>query len=307
MEPMMQASKKRISAFVGVVTLAVLAMASTVGYAQENIKVEGLIKARSGATMILETKEDPKLVVQLTEATMVGQLQGVLKARSKSMSMAALIPGLPVRVEGFHDTQNQLVATSVKFKGNDLEQARAIQAGMHETKARSEQNEAELAKQKEELERQQSQLTEQEQKVAANKAAIAANTARFGQLDDYYIMDEVTVLFGNGVSKMDPKYNPELQALAKKAKTVTGYMIEVKGYASATGSAEVNQAISEKRANNVASYLLQQCDIPMTNMLAPGAMGESRQLATDKTVEAEAQNRRVVVRVLQNKAIAGLE
>jgi hypothetical protein len=42
-------------------------------------------------------------------------------------------------------------------------------------------------------------------------------------------------------------------------------------------------------------------------MLAPGAMGESRQIATDKTAEGEAQNRRVVVRILQNKGIAGTE
>jgi outer membrane protein OmpA-like peptidoglycan-associated protein len=41
-------------------------------------------------------------------------------------------------------------------------------------------------------------------------------------------------------------------------------------------------------------------------MLAPGAMGESRQIdAGDKTADAEAENRRVVVRILQNKAIAG--
>ncbi len=120
-------------------------------------------------------------------------------------------------------------------------------------------------------------------------------------------MDQVTILFANGSSKIDPKYNSELQALGSKAKGVHGYMIEVKGYASATGSVAVNQEISERRANNVASYLLQQCNIPLTNMLAPGAMGESRQVDTDKTVEAEAQNRRVVVRVLQNKAIAGTE
>jgi outer membrane protein OmpA-like peptidoglycan-associated protein len=41
-------------------------------------------------------------------------------------------------------------------------------------------------------------------------------------------------------------------------------------------------------------------------MLAPGAMGESDQVGTDKTVEGQAENRRVVVRVLQNKAIAGI-
>jgi OOP family OmpA-OmpF porin len=41
-------------------------------------------------------------------------------------------------------------------------------------------------------------------------------------------------------------------------------------------------------------------------MLAPGAMGESHQVGNDKTAEGEAQNRRVVVRILQNKGIAGI-
>jgi outer membrane protein OmpA-like peptidoglycan-associated protein len=34
-------------------------------------------------------------------------------------------------------------------------------------------------------------------------------------------------------------------------------------------------------------------------------MGESRQVGSDKKAEGQAQNRRVVVRVLQNKGIAG--
>ena len=84
-------------------------------------------------------------------------------------------------------------------------------------------------------------------------------------------------------------------------------MIQVKGYASATGSAALNQKLSEERANNVTNILLQQGHIPLTNMLAPGAMGESRQVGNDKTAEGEAQNRRVVVRILQNKGIAGIE
>jgi len=302
---MKEASKKRISSVVGIVTVAVLALASSLGYAEEKIKVEGIIKARSGATIILETKDDPKLVVLLTDTTSVGQVQGLLKARQKSMSMAALIPGLPVKVEGVHDAQNQLVATEVKFKGNDLEQAKAIQAGMHETKVKNEEQEAELAKQKAELDQHSAELTEQQRKIAENKVLIAQNTARFGQLDDYYIMDEVTVLFPNGSAKVDKKYIAQLNALAEKAKTVQGYMIEVKGYASASGSTAVNQAISEKRASGVANILIQQGKIPLTNMLAPGAMGESTQVATDKATESEAQNRRVVVRVLQNKAIAG--
>ena len=293
-------------ASLAILSLVILILMSTALPAQ-NIKVKGLIKGRSGPTMILQTSDTPKLIVLLTESTRVSQIQGVLKARRKEMSMAALIPGLAVEVEGSYDPKNQLVATSVKFKGNDLERARAIEAGMNETAAQTQQNEAELAKQNEALQQQQEQLTEEQKKVAANKAAIAANTARFGQLNDYYIMDLVTVYFGNGKVNLDPKYNAPLQALADKAKTINGYMIEIKGYASATGSITVNQKLSEERANNVANFMRQQGHVPLTNMLAPGAMGESSQVGTDKTVEGEAQNRRVVVRVLQNKAIAGIQ
>lgn len=82
-------------------------------------------------------------------------------------------------------------------------------------------------------------------------------------------------------------------------------MIEVRGYASATGSTAMNQKLSEDRANNVTNILLQQGHIPLTRMLAPGAMGESEQVGDEKTTEGEAEHRRVVVRVLQNKAIAG--
>jgi len=34
-------------------------------------------------------------------------------------------------------------------------------------------------------------------------------------------------------------------------------------------------------------------------------MGEARQIGNDKTAEGQEENRRVVVRVLQNKGIAG--
>ncbi len=135
---------------------------------------------------------------------------------------------------------------------------------------------------------------------------IAANTARFGQLNDYYIFEEVTVLFANGKTKVNPKYNPQLVALAEKAKSVKGYMIQVKGFASSSGSATFNQQLSDNRANNVTNILLQQGHVPLTNLLAPGAMGESHQVGNDKSAEGEAQNRRVVVRVLQNKGIAGM-
>ena len=290
--------------FMTTMLVTLVALSSTVAAAQT--KLEGVIKGRSGSEIILQTADSPKVIVLLTDSTDVAQVVGALKARRKQMSMAALVPGLPIQVEGAYNDKNQLVAKTVRFKGNDLQQAQAIQAGLAETQQQAQQNAEELEKQNAALKQQQEALNEQEKKIAANKAAIAANSARFGQLNDYYIIDQVTVLFGNGKVKVDPQYNSPLLALAEKAKTINGYMIQVKGYASATGSAALNQKLSEDRANNVTNILMQQGHIPLTNMLAPGAMGESRQLDSDKTADSEAENRRVVVRILQNKGIAGL-
>ena len=280
----------------------------------QTVKIQGMIKARSGATVVVQTSDSPKVIVLLTDETEVGQIQGLLKARRKEMSMAALIPGLEIQVEGSYDGQNQLVAKLVKFQGDDLERAQSIQAGLHQTQKQAQQNTEELEKQNaelkaqtESLKRQQEQLTSQQEGIAANKATIDAAIARFGQLDDYYILDEVTVYFGNGEVAIDPQDSAQLRKLAEKAKTIEAYNIQVVGYASAAGSAALNQKLSEDRADNVTNFLVQQGHIPLTNLLAPGAMGESRQVGDDRTAEGEAQNRRVVVRVLQNKGIAGLQ
>ncbi len=277
---------------------------ATVG--AQSVKVKGLITGRSGDAMVLKTADNPTLVVVLTDGTDVAQVQGMLKARRKEMSMAALIPGLAISAEGNYNERQELVATKIRFKGNDLEQAEAINAGMTETKKQNAQQQEELEKQKAALQQHEAAIAANQAATAENKAAIDAAVARFGQLDDYYIMDEVTVYFGNGKTNVDPQYASQLLGLTEKAKPINGYMIEVKGYASVTGSVAMNQKLSEDRANNVTSILLQQGKVPLTRMLAPGAMGESEQVGNAKTAEGQAQNRRVVVRVLQNKAIAGV-
>ena len=262
----------------------------------ESVKVEGLITARSGDEMIVQIARGAELAFQLTERTKVSQYPG----------MTALIPGLKVKVEGTYTETRLLVATSIKFKDKDLKQAEAIDAGTLHLKMQAEEHAAELERQKQALLKQEAQMQEHEAKIAANKAQIEANTARFGQFDDYYIYDEATVYFGNGQVKVDQKYNEALLALAEKAATVEGYLIEVVGYASTSGSEALNQKLSQQRADNVTNVLLQQAHIPTTRMLAEGAMGESRPVGNENTTQGQSESRRVVVRVLQNKAIAGL-
>lgn len=300
---------------IGVLIAAIMAaaLASTSKVRADTVRIEGFIKARSGATMIVETPDLRDITVMLDDRTEVGQVQGILKARRKQMSMAALIPGLAVQVEGIYDADGRLLASLIKFKGNDLQRAQSIQAGMHESQEELKKQQAELnahyaalQQQQSELTHQQTQLTEQQAKIAANKKAIEAAVARFGQLDDYYIFDELTMYFPNGKAKVDQQYIPQLLALAQKARAIDGYMIEVKGYTSSTGSTSLNQQLSQDRAANVTSILLQQAEVPLTRMLAPGAMGESHQIGKSNTGEGQAENRRVVVRVLQNKAIAGI-
>jgi len=103
---------------------------------------------------------------------------------------------------------------------------------------------------------------------------------------------------------IEPQYKPQLLQLAQKAKTVDGYMIQVKGYASSVGSAALNQKLSTERANNITEFLEQQGHVPLTHLLSPGAKRTSKQVAPDNTSEGQADNRRVVVRILQNKGIA---
>jgi OOP family OmpA-OmpF porin len=293
---------KFIFAMSATLTMLLMMLAGSTAHGQ---KVSGVINGRNGATMTLQTADTPKLVVLLTPTTQVDEVEGVLKARKKQMAMTSLIPGLPVQVEGTTNAQGQLVADTVKFKGNDLKAAMDAQAGLQPTVQAQQADQKALAAQQAALNAQQAQLSAEDQKIAKNKAAIAAANARFGELGQYNIMGEVTVLFANGSTTLEPQYKPQLSKLAEQALTITGYVIQVKGYASAVGSASLNQKLSVERANVVSQYLEQDANVPLTNMLAPGAMGTADQVGSDNTTEGQAQNRRVVVMILQNKGIAG--
>ncbi len=308
------------------VTMLLAALTLTTGVAFAQNQIQGVITGRSGATLTLQVPGSPDAVVLLTDYTQVEEVEGLFKARSKQMGMTALIPGLPVQVQGTTNPQGQLVATTIKFKGNDLKAAQDAQAGLQPTmqavaanKQQIEQSQQQIAaqqaslakaqqlaaEQQAQLAAQQAAITEEEKKTAANKAAIAAANKRFGELGQYNILGEATVYFANGQVTVDPKFKPQLLALAKQAKGITAYIIQVQGYASAVGSAALNQKLSAERAQNVLNFMIQQGQIPLTNVLAPGAMGTSQQVAPDSSVEGQAENRRVVVRILQDKGIAG--
>jgi OmpA-OmpF porin, OOP family len=278
--------------------------------AAQSTQVKGVINGRSGATMTVQSQNSENVTVILTSATQVLEPEGAF--RKKHLAMTALVPGLSVEVKGSMNAQNQLVADSVIFHGSDLKTAQDIQAGLTPAEQQIQQQQQMMKQQEQQIQQQQAQIQAQQQasaehaaEIAANKAAIEAANRRFGELGEYNILGEVTVLFGNDKVIVEDQFKPQLLALAQQAKGITAYLLQVKGYASKVGSAALNQKLSTERAENVTDFLEQKGQIPLTNILAPGAMGTSRQVAPDTTAEGQADNRRVVVRILQNKGIAG--
>jgi outer membrane protein OmpA-like peptidoglycan-associated protein len=290
---------------IGTLLLMLVALFGLAGTAAAQTQIQGLITGRSGATMMVKTQDGETIVVALTNDTQVDEVQGLFKLRKKQLGMTALIPGLPVQVKGVMNDQHQLVAEDVKFKSSDLKTAQDIQAGLDPTKQQVSVNQSAIQANQQEINANQQAIAADQQKIAANQAEIEAANKRFGELGEYNILGEVTVHFANGQVTIDPKYKPQLLDLAKKALTINAYIIQVQGYASAVGSAALNQKLSMERANNVLAFLEQDANIPLTNVLAPGAMGSSDQVASNQTAEGQAENRRVVVRILQNKGIAG--
>lgn len=307
----MKRSRSLSAGLIVTASVAAVMLVCSVAAAQ-SAKLQGVINGRSGATMTVQTQDMGNVVVVLTNYTQVEDESGLLHARRKQMSLTALVPGLQVQVQGNYNAQNQLVADTVKFNGKNLQTATDVQAGVAPVEQQEQAQQQKLAEQQAQLQQQQQALAKEQQqqaadeaKIAANKAAIAADNKRFGELADYNILGEVTVYFANGSTVLEQQYKPQLLKLAKQAMGINAYIIQVQGYASSVGSAALNQKLSSERAANVLDFLEQQAGIPLTNVLAPGAMGTADQVASDTTAEGQAANRRVVVRILQNKGIAG--
>jgi OOP family OmpA-OmpF porin len=72
-----------------------------------------------------------------------------------------------------------------------------------------------------------------------------------------------------------------------------------------SGAAAMNQKLSMDRAQEVIAYLIQDCNVPVRHIVAPGAMGIADPTAPNETAQGRAENRRVEVKVLVNKGLSG--
>jgi|SRR6185312_1058163 len=263
----------------------------------ETVKVRGLITHRTGETLVVKTAEGDSVTVVLTDFTKVQKPKG-LGLRKTQMSFTALMPGLKISVDGVHDEQNRVVAQTISFSGDDLRTAETIQAGLTATQEGVEANQQNIETNK-------VQIASNKEKISTNEQDIEDVSKRFSDLTEYDTKDEASVYFASGSKAISAKDKAALKGLSRQAVNLTGYIIQVKGYADSTGNAARNQQLSMDRAQEIIAFLIQDCNVPVRHIVAPGAMGVSNPTASNETSEGRAANRRVEIKVLVNRGLNG--
>lgn len=218
-----------------------------------------------------------------------------------------------MKFEAVRDDQSQVVAKSIDYDEDDLSLAEVIQAGLNPTaqqqarnmetyQANKQATDAAIAARQQEIEA-------SKQKIAANEQGIQevaqSTQKRFSELTGWAMKREATAHFEVGDSTLSANDKEAIATLTQEAVNSKGYVIEVKGFADSTGNLVSNQQLSKDRAEAVVAYLLQDCHVPTKNIVAPGAMSETHPKASNETTFGRAENRRVEIKVLVNKGVAG--
>jgi outer membrane protein OmpA-like peptidoglycan-associated protein len=213
---------------------------------------------------------------------------GMLK--SEKLSADVLKPGLRIKADGTYENPGIFIAKRINLSKEDLRTAQAIEGALSPVDKQIAANEQ--------------QIKEQERQIAANDQRIAATNTRISRLDDYAVIKSMTVYFPNGRAAIAPMYRTQLERFAAQAKASKGAVLQVEGYASAVGPDALNQQLSKRRADAVTA-VLQQHGVTPTDLAYPAAMGTTGQVASNRTAAGQAQNRRAVIKLLQNRGVAG--
>jgi outer membrane protein OmpA-like peptidoglycan-associated protein len=305
--------------------LAVIALASA-GYAQtftagQKGKVKGVIKSRSGDLVkVQDDKTGSLAVVKITDDTKVlRDKHRIVFHRHEDMDVTAMVPGLTISAEGVGNADSQLEASKITFSPDafaiEVAQQQEIMANKSAaSNAQSTANQGVTAAGDAQSSANQAQTSANQAGSMAqaaggvavmNAADIQTVNKRVSDLDDYKTVAEAVVYYPAGQYTLDDAAKADLDKLAALALSTDGYMIEVAGYASKTGTKSANQQLSEDRAAAVANYLRNKGNIPLRRILAPAGFGSTHPDATNSDPQGRALDRRVDVKLIVNKGVQG--
>lgn len=103
------------------------------------------------------------------------------------------------------------------------------------------------------------------------------------------------VFFATGSSKLMAKSNKSLDEVAKLMLADASLKMDIDGHTDSQGSDELNQTLSEKRANSVRDYLISK-GVDASRLTATG-YGEAKPIADNNTAAGRAKNRRTEMTV----------
>jgi len=222
----------------------------------------------------------------------------------------AIVRGLNLEVEGRGDGSGNLAATKVRFDKDNLETAQAIDARVGPAEDRltaAEQNAERISGQIDELmaisNAAKGGAKAAQETADAAVAGVNATNKRITDLDDYVVQQTATVNFRVGSSVLSPEAKSSLDQVAATAMTLKGFVIEVTGFASADGDTRSNKQLSNRRAQAVKDYLIENHNIPLRRMSTSYGYGELQAVADNSTREGREQNRRVEIKLLVSRGL----
>lgn len=282
----------------------------------EKMKIKGVVVKREADTFTVRDLTGNDTVVRLTDRTSVKTNGGFLRGGSNYQT-TNILRGLNLEVEGRGGSSGELVADKVRFNETDLRTARAVESRATPLEERASASEGRLSEVEQNAQKLSGQLDElaavsnaarggakaAQETADAAVAGVNATNERISALDDYVPQETAAVTFRVGSSVINAENKAKLDAIATKALNAKGYVLEVTGFADATGNTERNRALSSRRADAVIRYLVENHQIPLRRIVTPYGFGESNPVADNKTRDGRAQNRRVEVKVLVNKGL----
>jgi outer membrane protein OmpA-like peptidoglycan-associated protein len=275
-------------------------------------KFKGIVVKRDADWFTMsDTMGGQQTVVLITDNTEVkSHKKGVFRG-SKDYGASYILRGLRLEVDGVGNAQGQVVADKVRFDEQDLRAAQALKSTVDPMEAEMR---AKFKAQQEEQERLAGQISETQAvaQAARDDAAKAQATAdlannRINGLDDFDPIKTITVHFATNSAKLGPKAKAEIDNAADWVKTqdTKGWVMAVIGYADSMGNTQRNIDLSERRANAVIYYIISKYKMPLHRLVQPFGYGQLEPVAENKTSEGRAKNRRVEIRLMVNKGIAG--
>lgn len=282
----------------------------------EKMKIKGVVTRRDADTFTVRDNNGVDTIVRLDATTSVKSSGGFLRS-GDNYAQTQILRGLNLEVEGRGNAAGELAATKVRFKDADLRVARAVESRAAPLEERASDTETKLSQVEQNAQRLSGQLDELAAVANTAKggaraaqetadqavAGVNATNERISALDDYAPQSVLSVNFRSGSAVLSADSKTKLDEIATKALNAKGYVVEVSGFASSEGSIAINRALSQRRADAVIRYLVENHRIPLRRIITPYGFGETNPVAENNSRAGRAQNRRVEVKLLVNKGL----